>query len=48
MRWIKLEEYWKKRESLKNTKQNIKVTVVYGDKKLIDCMKNVIIKRTKQ
>ncbi len=31
----------------KDTK-NIKVTVVYGDKKLVDCMKNLIIKRIKQ
>ncbi len=29
-------------------KKNIKVNVVYGDKKLVDCMKNVIMKRTKQ
>jgi len=33
---------------LKDTKKNIKVTVVYGDKKLLDCMKNVIIKRKNQ
>ena len=44
----KIRRILKKEGSLKNTKQNIKVTVVYGDKKLIDCMKNVIIKRTKQ
>ena len=25
-----------------------KVNVVYGDKKLVDCMKNVILKRKKQ
>lgn len=31
----------------KNTTR-IKVNVVYGDKKLVDCMKNVIIKRKNQ
>ncbi len=31
----------------KNTKK-IKVNVVYGEKKLVDCMKNVIIKHIKQ
>ena len=30
------------------TKKSIKVNVIYGDKKLVDCMKNIIIKRTKQ
>lgn len=33
---------------MKSSAKNIKVTVVYGDKKLVDCMKNVIRKRTKQ
>lgn len=32
---------------LKKSTGNIKVNVVYGEKRFVDCMKNVIRKRTK-
>lgn len=36
------------KQSLKKSTKNIKVNVIYGEKRLIDCMKNVIEKRAKQ
>lgn len=33
---------------MKENTKNIKVNVVYGNKRLVDCMKNVIKKRVKQ
>lgn len=33
---------------MRKEEKRIKVNVVYGDKKLVDCMKKVIIKHTKQ
>lgn len=36
------------KQSLKKSTKNIKVNVIYGDKRLIDCMKNIIAKRVKQ
>ena len=35
-------------EKLKNNIKKVKVNVIYGNKTLVDCMKNVIVKRTKQ
>lgn len=32
---------------LKKENRKIKVTVMYGEKKLTDCMKNILRKRTK-
>lgn len=44
----KIEKKSYGRLSLKKSSKNRKVNVVYGDKRLVDCMKNVIMKRIKQ
>ena len=35
-------------EKLQNNIKKVKVNVIYGNKTLVDCMKNVIVKHTKQ
>ena len=35
-------------EKLQNNIKKVKVNVIYGNKKLVDFMKNVIVKHTKQ